>query len=217
MELFDKNCVYFEWDDILDGAICFCGEDIETIKKSLRKENVNLETVIVSKDDYTDEGLPKDSSYRFVYFDPHYVIKKAFLEGKTIQYIPNGRHNYTDITSEWELDNVLSWCKYIRVKPDEDYRPFISCEELIEFWSCLINEIANCKLLFTKLENPSIWVKEKSSGSKYMITGYSCEADCNENDGVFLGDMWIDMNDLFEKYTFLDDTPCGILLEPKKE
>lgn len=40
----------------------------------------------------------------------------------------------------------------------------------------------------------------------FLITGY-------EDSGVFVDDKWIGMDELLEKYKFLDDSPVGKLEE----
>ena len=50
---------------------------------------------------------------------------------------------------------------------------------------------------------PLIWVKSKEyDNTTYLITAY-------DKENVHIEEIWIDLKELFEKYTFLDGRPCG--------
>lgn len=88
----------------------------------------------------------------------------------------------------------------------EEYRPFENCSELIKHWRRIWR---NARRFYEeydfnlKIEMPSIWVKNKNFGIKEMIIGF-------EEDVVFLHRTNLTMEDLFNDYTFLDGSPCGI-------
>ncbi len=50
---------------------------------------------------------------------------------------------------------------------------------------------------------PILWIKSKNTGRKHLITDF-------ENDCVWIGSVSIKFKDLYEHYTWLDDSPCGI-------
>jgi len=85
----------------------------------------------------------------------------------------------------------------IQIEYQEKYRPFNNIDELIAFW--------NKKQRITKdtTDCPSIWIKEKETGDKELITGYTKQS-------VLLNGSHIPLSTLFERYVFLDDTPIGI-------
>jgi hypothetical protein len=61
------------------------------------------------------------------------------------------------------------------------------------------------------LYKPCIWVKSKKFGVEIMITAFDNgkgSVPC-----VFLEDMWKDLDELFNGYMFLDDSPCGVVEE----
>jgi hypothetical protein len=88
----------------------------------------------------------------------------------------------------------------------EEYRPFESCKELIEHWRKIWRD-RFCDDYSYKLsmEMPSIWVVNKDSGIREMIIGYG------EN-VVFLPRVNLTMQDLFNEYTFINGSPCGVLV-----
>ena len=87
----------------------------------------------------------------------------------------------------------------IQIQYSEQYRPFDNTDELIEFW--------NKKQGITKATTdcPYIWIKEKSTGDKELITGYTKQS-------VLLNGSRIPLSTLFERHVFLDNTVIGIEL-----
>ena len=78
------------------------------------------------------------------------------------------------------------------------YKPFEDTAELMVHFYKHFNK--RCKTF----EEPLIWVKRKdcSYDSRVLITGY-------DEISVFLEDVWIDLEELFEQYIFLDNSPIG--------
>ena len=130
-------------------------------------------------------------------------ILQAYAEGKTIQTImPNG---------EWrdcEKPDFNCNISFYRIKQEENYtieqnkekhyRPFEDAAELILEYQNRFHVNNYC------IEEPIIWVKKKvcSGDERSLITAY--DINC-----VFIQDIWIDLTELFEKYTFLDGSVCG--------
>ena len=87
----------------------------------------------------------------------------------------------------------------------EEYRSFNDCKELIvrwrKIWRDRFRDDYNYKL---SMEMPTIWVVNKDSGIREMIIGYG------EN-VVFLPRVNLTMQDLFNEYTFIDGSLCGVL------
>lgn len=52
------------------------------------------------------------------------------------------------------------------------------------------------------VEEPLIWIKDKYD-RRYLISGY-------DEIYVLVEDIWLNVKELFENYTFLDNSPCGI-------
>ena len=96
---------------------------------------------------------------------------------------------------------------------EKNYRPFKNCDELV----CCYNEKAytpiiavsmNTKLY--KLFRPNIWIKSKEYGTDNMITAFDGNNESIGGSCVFIQDIWIDMKELFDKFTFCDGSPCGV-------
>ena len=85
-----------------------------------------------------------------------------------------------------------------KLKTENHYRPFEDAAELILEYQNRFHVNNYC------IEEPLIWVKKKvcSGDERSLITAY--DINC-----VFIQDVWIDMTELFEKYTFLDGSVCG--------
>lgn len=96
--------------------------------------------------------------------------------------------------------------KFIQNKfKEKHYRPYKDCYELINAWK------SKTDFGSTDYAMPQIWLKEKDSTIS-MITDFRC----HKLDGEILG-SWVtldgenyNMQELFEEYTFLDDSPCGV-------
>lgn len=84
-----------------------------------------------------------------------------------------------------------------------NYRKFKDTKELINYWSTNYDIRPR-----PKFSNPNIWIK--------------CKCDCNSDkliseygvDWIKIEFKQLSMQILFEKYTFLDGSPCGV---PVKE
>lgn len=83
---FEKEFVHFIWDDKLANRRVFIGDNIERLVKALDQDH---ERIYVR--DSGDLMFPFKSvnhpyeSYRFVYYDPLYDIKKAHEDGRAIE------------------------------------------------------------------------------------------------------------------------------------
>lgn len=91
------------------------------------------------------------------------------------------------------------------VQSMKTYRPFTDTAEL------MLHYQKHFHVEYPPFYEPLIWIKRKqtskqSPDTRLFITGY--DELC-----VFLEDIWIDLEDLFEKYVFLDDTCCGKVVE----
>lgn len=89
------------------------------------------------------------------------------------------------------------------------YRPFNSCGELIEYWYDFTGVI-NCS---PKLFMPTIWVKHKTYGTENLIIAFDNDNKSIGGSCVFFQDIWVDMKELFDNFTFLDGSPIGKLEE----
>lgn len=75
---------------------------------------------------------------------------------------------------------------------EEKWRPYKDTDEMIHDFC----------IRFT-LKLPLIWVKSKLAGIKRLVNGYDVNAIYFDNTSIIL-------KSLFEDYTYLDGSPCGI-------
>ena len=87
------------------------------------------------------------------------------------------------------------------------YRPFKSCDELIETWKNMMNKVlgVNQSFIKTDLDEPTVWVKQKIDGRRRMIVGFG---DNFVEVGVKAKPITLER--MFEMYTFFDGSPCGV-------
>lgn len=124
MELFDKKFVHFMWDDKLEGKRGFIAKSVKDLK-GVVNANFCKELIRNSHDDAYPFLATDDNKYHFAYYDPNYEVKKAFNEGKTIQFLSRQQQ----LTGEWidvwydcigpDEPKFLETVEY-RVKPEDE-------------------------------------------------------------------------------------------------
>ena len=90
---------------------------------------------------------------------------------------------------------------------EKKLRSFENCGELIEHWRRIWRKARRFQAEYDydlSIEMPTIWVKNKFTGFREMIIGYSGAM-------VILPTGKLIMQELREDYTFLDGSPCGVL------
>jgi hypothetical protein len=118
-------------------------------------------------------------------------LMQAYSEGKVIQY-QNNRGEWEDMESpDFACDAI-----YYRVKSEETYRPYRDCDEMIADFM----RRSDIQVM------PSIWIKHKITKNILLIIGFektSCSVVC-------ANDLLLDFEELFNNFTYLDDTICGV-------
>ena len=128
MTLYDSKYVYFDWDDNLEGKEGFFADNIESLKQNVNDDVTPLYGKIVKNSDNDNNFLPfrcvKESgwgdSFRFCYYDPYYEFRKAYLEGKQLQF-KSSNCGWEDIAGEPTFASARD--KY-RIKPEVWYVVF---------------------------------------------------------------------------------------------
>lgn len=96
---------------------------------------------------------------------------------------------------------------YIRLseqKAEKKYRPFKDVDELIKVW-CGKSPIPHKPM--PSLTMPLIWVRNKEYNQECLITGFHP----SYQQFVFINkDVGVMMQELFDKWEFLDGSPCGV-------
>ena len=119
MELYNKEFVYFEWDKELEGKKGFVAQNITALRGQV-KDNLKTMVTLSSSDDdvypftyFIDNGFTSD--YQFAYYDPHYEFRRAYLEGKQLQF-KDSTGNWRDVEGE----PIFTRDEY-RIKPETMY------------------------------------------------------------------------------------------------
>lgn len=89
------------------------------------------------------------------------------------------------------------------------YRPFKDCDELIDTWIKKLESKTEYRF-GNPLQKPYIWVKSIEYGTENCITAFDNNEEHICESCVFIQDMWVDMNELFDHFTFLDNSACGV-------
>lgn len=89
-------------------------------------------------------------------------------------------------------------------KQEKQYRPFKNCDELCKYWhdeKARMSTFNNSKSL--------IWVKHKEYRTDNLIIAFDNDNESIGGSCVFIQDIWVDMKELFDNFTFLDGSLCG--------
>lgn len=95
MTLYNSKYVYFEWDDKLEGKKVMVSDDAYKLKRYVNGEEINTYEVSKSNDDKYP-FLVSGTAFRFCYCDPYYELRKAYIEGKQLQF-KNGNGDWQDV------------------------------------------------------------------------------------------------------------------------
>lgn len=102
MELFDKEFVYFMWDDELRGKECFYDDDIAELMQSVNENKTDFKGCLEPNTTITYPFLEGKTCWRFAYYDPNYECKVAYSEGKKIQHRRKGEKDWYESTPAWD-------------------------------------------------------------------------------------------------------------------
>lgn len=203
---FDKSrvCTAVYADILNKGDLCFFADTLADLKDLV---NDGVECMPLSR------ILAENCTNRFVYGTNTYCLTylvcpvrnveayKAWNEGKAVEISYNGGKTWILFKREND-DRAPDWCiadyRPAEEKPKEKkYRPFKNCKELLDFW--YIKTAANVP----SYGMPLIWVKRIDDSSIHLLAYYW---DIGAGTGIYS----FDLQEMFEKYTFLDGTPCGV-------
>ena len=130
IELFDQQYVFILWDKELDGKKGFVAQNIASLRSQVNDNPKAMVTLSDSGDDvcpftYYDDG-EITCDYQFAYYDPFYEIKRAYHEGKQIQYKAIDTGNWCDCIG---YPSFFPNGEY-RIKPELCY---VECNEALGF------------------------------------------------------------------------------------
>ena len=167
MELFDKKYVHFMWEDELEGKEGFVSQNIKILIDIV---NSNCTTAL--------KPLSKElvNQWTFVYYDQNYECKRAYAEGKQLQWRGGSITEWTDYTLG-EFDEGFEY----RIKPEESKTRRMTYRQRSEWLS---KGNGQCKL--------------KNYSHLISYVSYSEGADDEECDDCLLrrwgSDEWIEPN-----------------------
>lgn len=128
-ELFDKQYVYFMWDDALVDKYCFVADAIDDLYETVNS-NIGSPERIVGRHSPDYPFQTEGTHYVFAYYDPNYNCKSAYKHGKTIQVYLDGTDSWIDIQRPiWNSDAKF------RIKPDEDCDTLYTYKQLMRWLS----------------------------------------------------------------------------------
>lgn len=126
IELFEERYVYLEWSDKLEGKDCILATSYKNLKDFV---NSGDEGRIFKVDEGTEKPFTNHlKECDFCYYDPNYKVKKAWLEGKTIQkLVLNKWEDYIELPRTSSFFYNIEWDVHEwRIKPNEvhsNYQP----------------------------------------------------------------------------------------------
>lgn len=125
-------------------------------------------------------------------------IMNAFLEGKAIQW-----KSYWSDWKDWKGKNLAEpdWAwnaiEY-RIKPEEKYIPYENTLEMVKDYCKRIDHI----LVGSSM--PIIWIKDKNKKGAYLISAFH-----EKGVSFFNNQFGADLKELFNNYTYIDESPIG--------
>lgn len=124
---------------------------------------------------------------------------KAYAEGGIIQ-IQRTDGGWVDL----ECPDFTCSSESYRIKPEETYRPYKDCDEMIADFKTRFN------IPVPPDARPLIWVKNKGNKNVLLVTGFDYDNGTCKKLGVYANSSWYDFEELFNYFTYLDDTICGV-------
>lgn len=194
MTLYDKKYVYFEWDDKLEGKEVILARTINDIKEFVNSGDKGRFFIVHKGNDLPFSNGTVDCE--FCYYDPYYKFRKAYIEGKQLQFKDPDNGRWEDVIGAPSFA-----CDEYRIKPD-NYVPFDTVQELIDAWEKKSGVKFNHELAM-----PLIWIKRKQKNRVYLITDFLFEKWCNCDVGT--EDEDLKLTELFNDFTFLDGSIIG--------
>lgn len=200
MDLYNPKYLRCTWDDSLKDKDVFYGDRISSVIADVECGDDQA----ACKGCSGDMDLPfmvRGMRYTFVYYDPNYDVKAAYIQGKQIQHRCPGMDDWED------CPGVPLWSSTheYRVKPEPEpvpLRPYGSAAELVEAY--------RKKHSIPDGTMPFMWLCRKDLGQKSMVV--SVDFDADRVTLVYSGSATLSSYDMFEVmtlFTFTDGSPCG--------
>lgn len=126
-------------------------------------------------------------------------ISKIKTEGHSLRFLK-------------EDDYCFGLFYLIKESQEEKFRPYSNPDEMIEDFKKRYNAYGGWSGKDNPMYNPMIWIKSKDTGFRHLVTDYGDNDNCGHCNKIciWIGTPSIMFKELFDKYTYLDGTPCGI-------
>ena len=133
-ELFDKKFVHFMWDDELEGKEGVVADDICELTNCVNDGDLHYTKVRKSLSPAFPFKNINNNDWLFFYYDPNYEYKRAYAEGKQIQF--------KNIIGNWENDDCPKWRDDIeyRIKPEATKELQEKLNDSNRSWNDLVEE-----------------------------------------------------------------------------
>ena len=119
-----------------------------------------------------------------------------------------------DCLYRFRIDNIIDKVFFYLVEEPEEkkFRPYSNPDEMIEDFKKRYNFYGGWSGKDNPMYNPMIWIKSKNTGFRHLVTDYGNDDNCGHcnKSCIWIGSFFLVFKKLFEGYTYLDGTPCGI-------
>ena len=114
----------------------------------------------------------------------------------------------------FRIDNIIDKAFFYLVEEftENKFRPYKDTDEMIEDFKKRYNSYGGWSGKDNPMHNPMIWIKSKATGFRHLVTDYGDNDNCGHcnKSCIWVGTLPIMFKELYENYTYLDGTPCGI-------
>ena len=120
-----------------------------------------------------------------------------------------------DCLYRFRIDNIIDTAFFYLAEEftENKFRPYKDTDEMIEDFKKRYNSYGGWSGKDNPMYNPMIWIKSKTTGFRHLVTDYEDNCDhCNKS-RIWIGSFSLGLKELFDEYTYLDGSPCGIMEE----
>lgn len=190
IKLFDNRYVYLEWSDELEEKDCILAKTYQDLKDFVNSGDEGRFCKAHKGKEKPFTNLWSECD--FCYFDPNLKVKKAWIEGKTIQQeCGNEWIDYFNLPRTSSYFYNINWDAYEwRVKPTEEIWYVIFAENSFLRVS-LIPNLSNIRFFSGTYEECGKWIDEHKSYARILsawkdgkIIQYKIKTNNNWSDWV---------------------------------
>ena len=168
IELFDKRYVYLEWSDELEEKDCILAKSYQDLKDFVNSGDEGRFCKAHKGKEKPFTNLWSECD--FCYFDANLVVKKAWLEGKTIQKECGLKwKDYIEVPRTSSFFYNIKWDAYEwRIKPTTEETWYVIFAENSFLRVSLIPNLSNIRFFSGTYEECGKWIDEHKSYAKIL-------------------------------------------------